>query len=274
MSTHRPVILLTDFGIDDEFAGVCHGVVLARAPGTYVVHLTHGIAPQAVGQGAIVLRNTLPYMPVGVHLAVVDPGVGTQRRGVALECADGRAFVGPDNGLLFPAVQVSGGAVAAVSLESEAHRLTPVAPTFHGRDVFAPAAAHLAAGGALSDLGPSIEPASLQQLNIPKPRSYGEWIEADVWNVDRYGNIALLLDEPTLRSVVGDARQVELIVRNDHFYATLAGTFANVRVGEILIYVDPYGSMSVAVNQGAAADMFRLEVGQSLTIRAAAEPTP
>src|SRR5881392_1877131 len=140
------ITFLSDFGLQDDFVGTCHGVIKRIAPDAEIIDITHGIPPQAVLQGAIVLANTLPYMPEGVHLAVVDPGVGTDRRGVVLTGADGRLYVGPDNGLLVPATERLGGIAAAHELARAEYRLAPVSRTFHGRDVFAPAAAHLACG--------------------------------------------------------------------------------------------------------------------------------
>lgn len=261
-----PVTMLTDFGLVDDFAGVCHAVIVARAPGAQVVHVTHGITPQSVLQGALVLRNTLPYLPVGVHMAVVDPGVGTERRGLAVRAADGRWFVGPDNGLLGPALDAAGGAVHAVVLESEEHRLHPVSATFHGRDVFAPAAAHIAAGHDPRQLGSEVDPATLVGLDLPRPVVTEAFIEATVWNVDRFGNVALLLTSAELRGLVADQPIAELVVRNSRYFATLATTFAHVRVGELLLYEDPYGSVAVAVNQGDAADMLRMRPGGKLVI--------
>jgi S-adenosylmethionine hydrolase len=262
----KPVMLLTDFGLADDFAGVCHGVIALRAPGAAVIHITHGIEPQFVLQGATVLRNTLPYMPMGVHLAVVDPGVGTSRRAVAVECADGRMFVGPDNGLLAPAIEASGGAVAAVRLESADHQLHPVSATFHGRDIFTPAAAHLAAGGSLGDLGPAVEVGGLATLEMPTASPSGNGLVASMFSADRFGNIALHLDEATLSDVVGEGGHVELQVRNDRYFARFVRTFGSVRPGDLLLYVDPYGIVSLAVNQGSAADMFRLRRGDQLRI--------
>ena len=140
------ITFLTDFGLADDFVGVCHGVMKRIAPDCEVIDITHGIAPQAVLQGALTLANTLPYMPSGVHLAVVDPGVGTGRRALALRSGDGRFFVGPDNGLLLPAAERLGGIEAAHELTNPEYMLEPVSRTFHGRDVFSPAAAHLASG--------------------------------------------------------------------------------------------------------------------------------
>ncbi len=164
------VTLLTDYGRDDEFVGVCHGVIRSIHPDAQIVDVTHGITRYDVRHGAIVLRNTLPYMPVGVHVAVVDPQVGTERRAVALETADGRILVGPDNGLLSLAWERSGGVRLAVDVTRSPHRLEPVSATFHGRDLFAPVAAHLAAGAELADAGDPVEPETLTRLELPAPQ--------------------------------------------------------------------------------------------------------
>src|SRR5919205_3248790 len=163
------VSFLSDFGLQDDFVGTCHGVIKGLAPAAQIIDVTHGIEPQQVLQGALVLANTLPYMPVGVHLAVVDPGVGGPRRPLALRERDGRLYVGPDNGLLLPAVERFGGVVAAHELANPAYALDSVSRTFHGRDLFSPAAAHLALGVALEELGPPIDPEALAPLDLPEP---------------------------------------------------------------------------------------------------------
>src|SRR5690348_11602350 len=168
------VCFLTDFGLRDDFVGACHGVIKTIAPEAQIIDVTHGIPPQAVLQGALVLANTLPYMPVAVHLAVVDPGVGGSRRPLALCDHDGRFFVGPDNGLLIPAAERAGIAEAH-ELANPDYALETISRTFHGRDLFAPAAAHLAIGVALADLGPPIDPELLVRLDLPQPR-FGEGV--------------------------------------------------------------------------------------------------
>ena len=171
---HPPfVTFLSDFGTSDDFAGICHGVINLLCPDARVIHITHGIQPQAIGQGARVLAGAIHYLPVGVHLAVVDPGVGSERRAVALRSGDGRHFVGPDNGLLIPAAESCGGVVEAVAITNPDIMLQPVSRTFHGRDVFAPAAARLASGVPLSELGPAIEPARLVRRSTPTTASRG-----------------------------------------------------------------------------------------------------
>ena len=161
------VSLLTDYGRDDDFVGVCHGVIAAIAD-VRIIDITHGIPRYGVRRGALVLRNTLPYMPAGVHVAVVDPQVGTERRALALRCGDGRLLVGPDNGLLSLAWEGaagwSGGRRDALAAPARA-----VSATFHGRDVFAPVAAHLAAGADLADAGEPLEPETLARVELPEP---------------------------------------------------------------------------------------------------------
>jgi len=185
------VSLLTDYGHEDEFVGVCHAVIRGIAPDVPIVDLTHGIARYGVREGAIVLRNSLPYVPVGVHVAIVDPQVGTERRGVAVRTDDGRALVGPDNGLLSLAWEACGGVIEAVDISRSPHRLEPVSATFHGRDLFAPVAAHLAAGAELADAGQHVEPDELQLLTLPEPRVGEGEVHAHVLLVDRFGNASL-----------------------------------------------------------------------------------
>src|SRR5947199_9515319 len=164
------ITFLSDFGLQDDFVGTCHGVIKSIAPEVEIIDVTHGISPQHVLQGALVLANTTPYMPAGVHLAVVDPGVGSSRRPLALRSGDGRLFVGPDNGLLVPAAERLGGIAAAHELANADYALDIVSRTFHGRDLFAPAAAHLAAGVQLEALGPPLPVDALARPDPPEPQ--------------------------------------------------------------------------------------------------------
>ena len=164
------VTLLTDYGRDDDFVGVCHGVIRTIHPEAQIVDITHGVGRYSVRQGALVMRNTLPYMPVGVHVAVVDPQVGTERRALALRTGDGRVLVGPDNGLLSLAWRRCGGIDLAMDVTRSPHRLEPVSATFHGRDIFAPVAAHLARGAELADAGDQLDETELQTVELPVPR--------------------------------------------------------------------------------------------------------
>ena len=185
------ITFLTDFGLQDDFVGTCHGVIATIAPESRVIDVTHGIRPGHVLQGALVLANTLPFMPPGVHLAVVDPGVGSGRRALALRDGEGRLHVGPDNGLLLPAAERFGGVAEAHELANADYSLQPVSRTFHGRDLFSPAAAHLAAGVPLEALGPPVDPDELVRVDIPKPEVGQNRIRTVVLGVDRFGNAAL-----------------------------------------------------------------------------------
>jgi S-adenosylmethionine hydrolase len=261
------ITFLSDFGLRDDFVGTCHGVIARIAPEATIIDITHGIEPQAVLQGALVLANTVPYMPEGVHLAVVDPGVGSDRRALALRDAAGRLYVGPDNGLLVPAAERLGGVAAAWELTSREHMLEPVSMTFHGRDVFSPAAAHLAAGVAPDELGPPLEPASLVRLELPAPEVGGSHIRATVLYVDRYGNVQLNLARGDVeRAGIVPGRRIEIDLGVDRYYATAARAFADARPGDIILYEDAYENIAVAVTGGNAAEMFTIRPGQRLTI--------
>ena len=189
----RFITFLTDFGLGDDFVGTCHGVMKRIAPDVQIIDITHGISPQGVLQGALTLANTLPFMPVGVHLAVVDPGVGGARRALALRDREGRVHVGPDNGLLIPAAEKLGGIAEAHELTNPEYALESVSRTFHGRDLFSPAAAHLALGLALAELGPPIDPEALARLDVPQPEVGHTRINCTVLAVDRFGNVQLNL---------------------------------------------------------------------------------
>src|ERR687891_89181 len=167
----RPITFLSDYGYEDEFAGVCRAVIAGIAPEARVIDLTHAVPRRDVRGGAIALVDSLPYAPAGVHLAVVDPGVGTERRPVAVRvAAEDRVLVGPDNGLLWPAIEEFGGAVETVDVSGSRFRLEPVSATFHGRDLFAPVAAAVALGASLAEAGEAIGPESLTGLVLPPAR--------------------------------------------------------------------------------------------------------
>ena len=213
------------------------------------------------------LANTLPYMPIGVHVAIVDPGVGGERKPVALRGGDGRLYVGPDNGLLAVAADALGGVEQAVELAQEKYMLTPVSRTFHGRDVFSPTAAHLAAGVALDELGPPVEPASLIRLELPVAQIGQTRIRATALYVDRFGNIQLNLTSKDLERVgIVPGTKVEIEIRFERYFAVAARTFADVRLGDIVLYEDAYRNIALAINSGDAAHMFSARVGQEVLL--------
>ena len=261
------VTFLTDFGLEDDFVGTCHGVMKRIAPEIEIIDITHGIEPQGVLQGALVLANTLPYLPEGVHLAVVDPYVGTERRALALRSGDGRLFVGPDNGLLIPAAEKFGGIAEAHELANPEYALESVSRTFHGRDLFAPAAAHLALGVELSQLGPPIAADALARLDLPQPEVGTSRIRSTVLGIDRFGNVQLNLDRSHSDQVgIVPGTRVELQIGPERYYAVAARTFADARPGDLILYEDSYRNLSIAINGGNAAGMFGIAPGQDVRI--------
>jgi len=233
------ITFLSDFGLQDDFVGTCHGVIKRIAPGTDVIDITHGIEPQQILQGALVLASTLPYMPEGVHLAVVDPGVGTDRKALT----------------------------GAWELDNPAYRLEPVSRTFHGRDLFAPAAAHLAAGVDPAELGPPLEPDALVRIDVPAATIGVGFVLAHVLIVDRFGNVQLNLTTDDLaRLGIEPGTRVEVEIGLQRFYAYAASTFADVRVGDVVLYEDAYGNVAIAINAGNAAEMLAARPGDTVTI--------
>jgi S-adenosyl-L-methionine hydrolase (adenosine-forming) len=265
------ITFLTDFGLQDDFVGTCHGVIATIAPDARVIDVTHGVRPGHVLQGALVLANTLPYMPAGVHLAVVDPGVGSGRRALAVRDAEGRLYVGPDNGLLLPAADRFGGVAAAHELANADYSLQPVSRTFHGRDLFSPAAAHLAAGVALEELGPPLDPEELVRIEIPQAEVGQNRIRAVVLEVDRFGNVTLNVRPEHLdHADLAAGTRIELACRGDRFYALSARTFADAPRGSLILYEDSYGSLALAVSRGSAAELLRIEEGGEIVLDLAA----
>ncbi len=263
------VTLLTDYGHDDDFVGICHGVILGIHPEARIVDVTHGIPRYGVRHGALVLRNALPYLPVGVHVAIVDPQVGTERRAIAVRTADRRLLVGPDNGLLSLAWEHCGGVDIAVDVTRSPHRLEPVSATFHGRDVFAPVAAQLAAGAELRDAGDPLDPDTLTVLELPRPRSEGDALVAHVLLVDRFGNAALDVGHEDLAdSDITLGATVELVVDEESYLATCTQTFADVSAGELIVYEDASRALAIAINRGDAAATLGLAPDTEVRLRA------
>jgi S-adenosylmethionine hydrolase len=261
------ITFLTDFGLEDDFVGTCHGVMKRIAPDVQIIDITHGIPPQGVLQGALTLANTLPYMPQGVHLAVVDPGVGSTRRALALRDGDGRIHVGPDNGLLIPAAEKLGGIAEAHELANPAYALETVSRTFHGRDLFSPAAAHLALGVPLAELGPPIAVDALARLDLPSPDVGTTRIRATIISIDRFGNMQLNVDRSDLDRVqVVPGTRVEIELRGERYYAVAARTFADARSGDIILYEDAYRNVAIAISGGNAAQMFGAREGQDVRV--------
>jgi hypothetical protein len=263
----RLICFASDYGHADDFAGVCRGVIARLAPDVRVIDVTHGLPQRDVMAGALILRNSLPYMPEhAVHLTVVDPGVGGPRRAVALRSAGDRLFVGPDNGLMMLAVARDGGVAEAVELTNEELWLSPLSATFHGRDIFAPVAARLAYGLPLEAAGQAVDPAGLVPLELPEVRRHRDGLTATALLVDRFGNVTLNLRARQLAEAkLGD--DVELLCGGERFLARVASTFSSVRPSDIVVLVDSYGQAAIAVNAGSAVEVLGLAPGDEVRLR-------
>jgi S-adenosyl-L-methionine hydrolase (adenosine-forming) len=249
------ISFLSDYGLRDEFVGVCHAVIAGICPQARVVDLGHGVLRHDVRSGAIMLADALEFMPVGVHLAVVDPGVGGPRRAVALALADGRTLVGPDNGLLWPAAHLVGGVTEAVDIGRSAFALEPISATFHGRDIFAPVAAALAAQEPLADMGEPLAVDELRRLELPRAHAREDGLLAHVLRTDHFGNLILDASHALLSSAgvrLGDRVLVRIGGREHP--GRYASTFADVAAGELLLYEDAQRMAALAVNRGSAAE--------------------
>ena len=258
------ISFLSDYGLSDEFVGVVKSVIRSIAPDVAVVDITHDVAPHDVRAGGLALARSAQYLVPGVVLAVVDPGVGGDRRAVAVEVGDGTSvLVGPDNGLLAPAVAMVGGATRAVELTAEGFHLPSAGPTFAGRDVFAPAAANLCMGVELEELGAQIPVRSLIPGVVPVSRAEGELIHAEVLWIDRFGNLQLNLD-PAETDPMGDALRLTAgdIGRN----ARRVESFSDLGSGELGVLVDSYGLAAIAVNRGSAALELNCVEGDPITV--------
>ena len=263
-----PVItFLSDFGTRDIFVGVCHGVIAAGAPDAHVVHLGHAVPPQDVVTGAMRLADGVVHVQADVHLAVVDPGVGTSRLAVILETAAGPALVGPDNGLLLPAAQRLGGIRAA--WEITAFPRAGASATFHGRDVFAPAAAALAAGQLPSTLGRPADASGLVTLSLPEPAVRPGAIEATIRDVDRYGNAQLTVGGDELTAAAGGpdlGTVLEVVTDGVRTPARRVRTFADLTGQEVGVLLDSFGWLAVVVRGGSAASRLDVEHGDAIRI--------
>ena len=268
-----PIVFLSDFGLKDEFVGTCHGVIARIAPGSQVIDLAHGIPRGDVLRGALLLREALAYLPDrAVLLAVIDPGVGGRRRPVALHTGAGRFLVGPDNGVLSLAWRALGGVARAVEVTSAAIVLQPTSATFHGRDVFAPAAAHLAGGGDLSELGKPVDPPTLVRVDPPQPRIALGSLTACVLAVDSFGNVQLGAAATDLdRAGLGDAAVLAVRAGAESSRAARAQSYSAVGDGELVVLVDSSGRLAVARNRGEAATHLRVAPGDWVEI---GEPEP
>ena len=262
------VTFLTDFGLQDDFVGTCHGVIKRIAPEAEIIDITHGIRPGRILQGALVLANTLPYMPAAsISRSSIRASAACAARS---RCATpkGARTSAPTTGCSCRRPTASAGSSRRVELANPAYALGPVSRTFHGRDLFSPAAAHLALGVPLAELGPPVDPDALVRLDLPEPEVGPSRIRATVLGVDRFGNVALNLTREQLEqaSIVPGTR-VELSARGERYFAVTARTFGDARAGDLLLYEDSYRNVAVAVSRGSAASLLGVEEGSELLIQ-------
>ncbi len=272
---------LSDFGHADPYVGICHGVMAKFAPDERIVDICHEVPRGDVRAGAAMLAQSVPYLPDGVYIGVVDPGVGTQRRGVVVLAGDS-ILVGPDNGLLLWAADALGGPVGAYEITNQRLMITPVSYTFHGRDVFSPVAARLATGVPPTAVGPEIAVGDLVHLPDPIVLVEGDSLDAEVLGVDRYGNLQTAATATQLRSalrlrsasaqplLVGARRDAQGSARGDlDVKATYGETFGSVARGEVVVFEDSAGLLAIAVNAGDARSLLQVKPGDMLRLRRA-----
>jgi S-adenosyl-L-methionine hydrolase (adenosine-forming) len=268
------ISLLSDYGTDDEFVGVVKSVIRELAPHATVIDLTHGIRPFDVRAGSLALARAISYVAPGVVMAVVDPGVGTARRGIAVEVADGEGvLIGPDNGLLAPAVAMAGGAGRAIQLDNPDHRLEAPGTTFDGRDVFAPAAAALCAGVDLLELGSEVDTDLLFPGVVPLPQIDESMVIAQALWIDRFGNVQLNVGPDDLPEVLADNVQVRFSAPTDPTggmtrAAARVASFAEVATGAVGLVVDSNGMLAIVMNERSAADELGIADGDQVVITA------
>jgi len=263
----RFITFLSDYGLENEFVGVCRAVIKRFAPDVEILDIAHGIPPQDITAGATVLAHAVPYMPPAVHFAVVDPGVGTERRAVVIESLSGAPLVGPDNGLLWLATEALGGPSRAWEIKNESLKLQPPSRTFHGRDLFAPVAARLATGMAGDEVGPEIAIDSLKRLVIPPATVDDDHIHSHVVQIDHFGNLQLNVHRQELEGIgvlLGDAVEIRLGGRS--FTAPYDQTFSAVPDGRLVLLEDSYRWIAIAVNKGNAQHFLEAGRGDPVVI--------
>jgi S-adenosylmethionine hydrolase len=269
----RFITFTSDYGLEDEFVGVCRGVIKQFAPEVEILDVSHAIPPQNVQAGATVLAQAVRYMPPAVHLAIVDPGVGTRRRAVVIGTREGPPLVGPDNGLLWLAAEALGGALQAHEIENEKLFLSPISRTFHGRDIFAPVAARLALGLPPEEVGSPLPLEDLVRIELPVPRVDDDHVHGVVVQVDHFGNLQLNVQRDELEGVgvmLGDV--LELRMGGKSQLVQFCTTFSEVPPGGLAMLEDSSRRISIAVNQGSAQRRLEARRGDPVILARAPKP--
>jgi len=267
----RPICFISDYGLSGELVGICKGVMMGIAPGVSIIDVTHGVPEFDVVRGAETLRHATGYMPDdAVYLAVIDPDDKPTRRAIAAETGSGAYLVGPDNGLFLPAAEALGGVTRAVRLTNSEYHVHPVSNSFHGRDVFSPVAAHLAAGADLGALGEDVSPSSLAPIDFPEARRKEGALAAEIIDIDRFGNARLSATPDDLGLSQGSP--VEIMVRDEVMDAKYVQTFGASENGDLVLLTDSHRCLSLAVNKGNAARALLLSVGDEIRIGPEDEP--
>jgi len=266
---HSHISLLTDYGLHDEFVGVMKSVIADMAPHVRVTDLTHGIPAFDVRAGSLALARAVQYVPAGIVIAVVDPGVGSARRAIAVEVAGGRGiFLGPDNGLLASGIAMAGGADRAFELSNTDLHLDAPGSTFAGRDVFAPVAAFLANGGAIEEVGREIDTASVMPGLVPVASdethpTYGNGLRTEVTWVDAFGNCQLNVGPDDVQQY---GPVLRLLIGEDVRSARIVSHYADIDGGAIGAVIDSYGMLALSVDRGSAAESLRLSAGDAVLV--------
>jgi len=266
-STFRFITFLSDYGLEDEFVGVCRGVVKRFAPEVEILDIAHGIPPQDVAAGATVLAQAVRYMPAAVHLAIVDPGVGTPRRAVVIETGSGSPLVGPDNGVLSLAAEALGGATRAFAITNESLFLEAPSRTFHGRDIFAPVAARIALGMDLEEAGSAVPVDQLIRIEMPPAKVDDDHIHARIVQIDHFGNLQLNFGRSELEGIgviLGDETEVRFGGRS--FKAPYSQAFSEVKKGGLILLEDSHRHLTIAVNMGNARDALEARRGDPVIV--------
>lgn len=261
------VTFLSDYGLDDHLVGVCKGVIATIAPHVRIIDVCHQVRPQDVSMGGEMLAEAWAYLPPGVRLALVDPFTATHARGVAVRCQDGNVVVAPDNGLSSRAWEVAGGVAEAYELADPRWWAKTPSHSFRGRDVFAPVAAHLAAGVPLTEVGPRLDPDSLVRARTAEPRVHGDHVHGEIRMVDHFGNLALNLRRSDLEASgiqLGDL--VELRCGGRTFEVPFALSFGDVPRGRTVVCEDSFRAITIAVNSGRADRTLRTVTGDAVTL--------